>query len=185
MTWRSPDPTQSPRSGRAVRTRPEDINWMRESTSLQEQALGAFINHAQIQDAVPQRMLDDLASFQRVLFTSHRVRALSDAREDRCTVAGSGSAAQRTRDSKARLSSSARAASVMVVRASRQGRLPVVRFHDIVDAVSASRRHGQPAALCVCAVPGSPPAKCANLRDHAAERRRRSVARALIRVGRC
>jgi mono/diheme cytochrome c family protein len=47
--------------------------------SLQEQALGAFINHAQIQDAVPQRTLDDLASFQRVLFTSHRVRALADA----------------------------------------------------------------------------------------------------------
>jgi len=47
--------------------------------SLQEQALGAFINHAQIQDAVPQETLDDLASFQRVLFTSHRVRALSDA----------------------------------------------------------------------------------------------------------
>jgi cytochrome c peroxidase len=47
--------------------------------SLQEQALAAFIDHAQILDAVPQRMLDDLASFQRVLFTSHRVRALSDA----------------------------------------------------------------------------------------------------------
>ena len=27
----------------------------------------------------PQRLLEDLASFQRVLFTNHRVRALSDA----------------------------------------------------------------------------------------------------------
>ena len=48
-------------------------------TTLQEQALGALTNHAQIQNAPPQQMLDDLSSFQRVLFTNHRVRALSDA----------------------------------------------------------------------------------------------------------
>lgn len=48
-------------------------------TTLQEQALGALINHAQIQNTPPQQLLDDLASFQRVLFTNHRVRALSDA----------------------------------------------------------------------------------------------------------
>ena len=52
---------------------------MRASATLQEQALGAFINHAQVQNAPPQQMLDDLASFQRVLFTNHRVRALADA----------------------------------------------------------------------------------------------------------
>jgi cytochrome c peroxidase len=46
---------------------------------LQEQALGALLNHAQIQSLPPQRMLDDLAAFQRVLFTNERVRALSDA----------------------------------------------------------------------------------------------------------
>jgi cytochrome c peroxidase len=48
-------------------------------TTLQEQALGALINHAQIQNLPPQQFLDDLASFQRVLFTNHRIRALSDA----------------------------------------------------------------------------------------------------------
>ena len=48
-------------------------------TTLQEQALGALVNHAQIQDASPQRLLDDLSSFQRVLFTNDRVRALADA----------------------------------------------------------------------------------------------------------
>jgi cytochrome c peroxidase len=48
-------------------------------TTLQDQALGALVNHAQIQVAPPQRILDDLASFQRVLFTNPRVRALSDA----------------------------------------------------------------------------------------------------------
>jgi cytochrome c peroxidase len=49
------------------------------AATLQEQALGALTNHAQIQHAPPQRLLDDLASFQRLLFTNHRVRALSDA----------------------------------------------------------------------------------------------------------
>jgi cytochrome c peroxidase len=49
------------------------------AATLQEQALGALTNHAAIQNAPPQRLLDDLASFQRVLFTNHRVRALSEA----------------------------------------------------------------------------------------------------------
>ena len=47
--------------------------------TLQEQALGALTNHAQVQHAPPSQLLDDLSSFQRVLFTNHRVRALSDA----------------------------------------------------------------------------------------------------------
>ena len=48
-------------------------------TTLQEQALGALTNHAAIQGTAPQRMLDDLAAFQRVLFTNLRVRRLADA----------------------------------------------------------------------------------------------------------
>jgi cytochrome c peroxidase len=48
-------------------------------TTLQEQALGALTNHAQVQTLPPPQLLDDIASFQRVLFTNHRVRALSDA----------------------------------------------------------------------------------------------------------
>jgi cytochrome c peroxidase len=48
-------------------------------TNLQEQALGAFTNHAQVQQAPPQQLLDDLSSFQRSLFTNNRVRALADA----------------------------------------------------------------------------------------------------------
>jgi cytochrome c peroxidase len=46
---------------------------------LEEQALGALLAHAQIQAPPPPRMLEDLAAFQRTLFTNHRVRALSDA----------------------------------------------------------------------------------------------------------
>lgn len=47
--------------------------------TLQEQARGAITNHAQAQNPLPPALLDDLASFQRSLFSSHRVRALSDA----------------------------------------------------------------------------------------------------------
>jgi cytochrome c peroxidase len=49
---------------------------------LQEQALGAFIAHAQVQSPPTQQMLDDLAAFQNVLFSSPRVRVLADAVRD-------------------------------------------------------------------------------------------------------
>ena len=48
-------------------------------TTLQDQALGALLNHAQVQNAPPPGLLDDLASFQNALFTNERVRALSEA----------------------------------------------------------------------------------------------------------
>ena len=51
-------------------------------STLQEQALGALTNHAQIQHGPSPQLLDDLSSFQRVLFTNHRVRALADAVRD-------------------------------------------------------------------------------------------------------
>jgi cytochrome c peroxidase len=47
--------------------------------TLQEQALGALLHHAQVQNSPQQRLLDDLSSFQRVLFTNGRVRMLSEA----------------------------------------------------------------------------------------------------------
>jgi mono/diheme cytochrome c family protein len=47
--------------------------------TLQEQALAALTAHAQAGTAPPPQLLDDLASFQRILFTNHRVRALADA----------------------------------------------------------------------------------------------------------
>jgi cytochrome c peroxidase len=49
--------------------------------TLQDQALGALTNHAQVQSAPSAEFLDDLSSFQRVLFTNERVRALADAVE--------------------------------------------------------------------------------------------------------
>ena len=47
--------------------------------NLQEQALGAFEAHAQITTAPSTRLLDDLAAFQNVLFSSPRARKLADA----------------------------------------------------------------------------------------------------------
>jgi cytochrome c peroxidase len=47
--------------------------------TLQEQALGAFTNHAQAQQPPSQRMLDDVAAFQSMLFTSPAVRELAEA----------------------------------------------------------------------------------------------------------
>ena len=48
-------------------------------TTLQEQALQAFINHAQVQKAPAQQTLDDLNAFQLTLFSSPGVRALANA----------------------------------------------------------------------------------------------------------
>jgi cytochrome c peroxidase len=47
--------------------------------NLQEQARAALRAHAQIVNAPAPRLLDDLAAFQNVLFSSSRVRMLSDA----------------------------------------------------------------------------------------------------------
>jgi cytochrome c peroxidase len=47
--------------------------------TLQDQALGALLGHAQIQNPPQQRTLDDLSAFQRMLFSNRRVRALSAA----------------------------------------------------------------------------------------------------------
>ena len=114
--------------------------------TLQEQALGAFTNHAQVRNPPPQQMLDDLASFQRILFTNHRVRALSDAlREGTLPLP----------DADGPLTELEQAGKAVFVRACAQchggpgqstPKPPVIRFHDIssqcprpVDAVTPAR----------------------------------------------
>jgi cytochrome c peroxidase len=47
--------------------------------TLQEQAAGALLNHAELPTAAPLRLLDDLAAFQNALFTTLQVRDLSAA----------------------------------------------------------------------------------------------------------
>ena len=114
--------------------------------TLQEQALAAFTAHAQAGNAPPQRMLDDLASFQRILFTNSRVRALSDA-----VRAGT----LPLPDADGPLTQIEQAGKVVFVRACAQchggpgqstPKAPVVRYHDIssqcprpVDAVTPAR----------------------------------------------
>ena len=139
-------------------TGPDDVNpWPRgpnqfggyqldaRVTTLQEQALGALTNHAQVQQAPPTRLLDDLASFQRVLFTNHRVRALADAVRESTPLP----------DPDPPLNELEQQGKVVFVRACSQchggpsqsnGQAPVIRFHDIstqcprpVDAVAPAR----------------------------------------------
>ena len=114
--------------------------------TLQEQALAAFTAHAQVGNAPPQAMLEDLASFQRILFTNHRVRALSDAlREGTLPLP----------DADGPLTELEQAGKAVFVRACAQchggpgqstPKPPVIRFHDIssqcprpVDAVTPAR----------------------------------------------
>src|SRR5689334_4561891 len=47
--------------------------------TLQEQAHGALLAHAQVKVEPPVRMLDDITAFQQTLFSSHRVKNLADA----------------------------------------------------------------------------------------------------------
>jgi cytochrome c peroxidase len=114
--------------------------------TLQEQALGALTNHAQIQNAPRQRLLDDLSSFQRVLFTNHRVRALADAVRESTTPLP---------DPDPRLDDLEKQGKAVFERACSQchggpgqstAQAPVIRFHDIssqcprpVDAASPAR----------------------------------------------
>ena len=140
-------------------TGPDDVNpWTREPNpfggyqldarvaTLQEQALGALTNHAQVQQAPPQQLLDDLAAFERVLFTNHRVRALSDAVREGTTPLP---------DPDPRLTDLEQQGKVVFDRACSQchggpgqstAQAPVVRFHDIstqcprpVDTATSAR----------------------------------------------
>jgi cytochrome c peroxidase len=115
-------------------------------SSLQEQALGALTDHAQVQSPPTQQMLDDLASFQSVLFTNERVKALADAIQ-----AGTSPLP----DPDPPLNSLEQQGKVVFARACAQchggpgqstGQRPVVRYHDIssqcprpVDTVTPAR----------------------------------------------
>ena len=75
---RSRDQTDSSPSGRSLRrTGAAAISSTHAWTRLQNQALGALINHAQITAAPPQLFLDDLAAFQNTRFSSRRVERLA------------------------------------------------------------------------------------------------------------
>ena len=53
--------------------------WDARFTTLLEQARGALLDHAGVQSEPPPQLLDDIASFERTLFTNPRLVALADA----------------------------------------------------------------------------------------------------------
>jgi cytochrome c peroxidase len=107
------------------------------AATLQEQALGALRNHAEIQIAPPERLLNDLASFQRLLFTNPRVRNLSDAISAGVTPLP---------DPDPKLNALESQGKIVFQRACAQchggpdqstpirAPLPIVRYHDVVSA---------------------------------------------------
>jgi hypothetical protein len=77
---RSPDRTASFPNGKwRRRTDAVGISSTHERTHSQEQALGAFVDHAQVVVLPDMRTLDDLAAFQNSLFSSHRIAKLAEA----------------------------------------------------------------------------------------------------------
>lgn len=102
--------------------------------TLQEQALGALLGHAEIHNQPQQRLLDDLSSFQRVLFTNERVRALSAAIDQGVTPLP---------DADPPLNALEQQGKVVFTRSCTQchggpgqstTQAPVIRFHDIFSA---------------------------------------------------
>jgi cytochrome c peroxidase len=152
--WRS-----VPSVNNVALTGPDDVNpWPRgpnqfggyqldaRVATLQEQALGALTNHAEIKGVAPQRLLDDLTAFQRVLFTNDRVRQLAAAVR---------TGANPLPDTDRPLTELEQQGKVVFERACTQchggpgqstAEAPVVRFHDIatqcprpVDTVTPAR----------------------------------------------
>lgn len=119
--------------------------------TLQQQALGALSAHAEIRNPPAQRLLDDLTAFQRFLFSSERVRALSNALSAGILPLP---------DAEPRLNLLEQQGKAVFIRACAQchggpahstTHAPVVRYHDIsaqcprpVDTVVPARFNFQP-----------------------------------------
>ena len=138
--WCRPSTTSSSREMTA-RTRgtalPQPDGWLSAGCAvwhdLQEQALAALRAHAEIQNMPPRAAARRSGVVSaRAVHEQPRSRAVGrDQRRDRSPT-GSGSAAQRARDSRARPSSNARAASAMAVPRQSTTPFPIVRYHDIL-----------------------------------------------------
>ena len=153
--------------------------------TLQEQALGALVAHAQIQSPPQQRLLDDLSAFQRVLFTNERVRALSEAVDAGVTsAAGPGSAAQctgATGQSGVHTLMRAMPRRPRTVDAAAAGHAHATTSH----AVPAAGRHRDARPLQLQALPAAPRPQRADLRDHAADWRHDTPNQLRIPAARC
>ena len=139
-------------------------------TTLQEQALSAFMNHAQVQNVPAPQLLDDLSSFQRVLFTNHRVRVLADAVRTGAVplpdpdppltpVEQEGKAVFQRACSQCHGGPGTVHAPGHATRSPRAG--DSIPSHH--EPVPASPRHRDPGAIRVCGVPAAPCPKRTNL----------------------
>jgi cytochrome c peroxidase len=119
--------------------------------TLQEQALGALLNHAQVHNPPPQRMLDDLSSFQRVLFTNGRVRALAEAIDQGVTPLPDADPPLNALEQQGKAVFARSCAQCHGGPGQSTTQPPVVRFHDIssqcprpVDTVTPARFNFKP-----------------------------------------
>lgn len=125
-------------------TGPDDTNpWFRgpnklggyqldgRAATLQEQALGALTNHARIQSPPPQQLLDDLAAFQSALFTSPRVRALSEAIADGAATLPDPDLPLKPLEEQGKQVFQRACAQCHGGASQSNGVAPVIRFHDI------------------------------------------------------
>jgi len=99
--------------------------------TLQEQALGALLHHAQAQSPPPQRLLDDLSSFQRVLFTNGRVRTLSEAIDQGVTPLPSADPPLNALEQQGKAVFTRSCAQCHGGPGQSTTQAPVIRFHDI------------------------------------------------------
>jgi cytochrome c peroxidase len=121
--------------------------------TLQEQALGALVTHAEIKHQPPQQLLDDLAAFQREAFTNPRVRKLAAAVADGSLVLP---------DPDLPLSGLEEQGKAVFTRACGQCHggpgqsttvAPVVRFHDILSACPRPVDTAAPARFALAPCP--------------------------------
>ena len=87
--------------------------------TLQEQARGALLAHAQVSMEPPARLLDDLAAFQETLFSSKRVEALAETIRPPAARSPTPIPSWTSSSSRARWSSRARARNATAVRCTR------------------------------------------------------------------
>jgi cytochrome c peroxidase len=99
--------------------------------TLQEQALGALLSHAQIHNQPQPRLLDDLSSFQRVLFTNERVRALSAAIDQGVTPLPDADPPLNATEQQGKLVFTRSCAQCHGGSGQSTTQQPVIRFHDI------------------------------------------------------
>ena len=129
-------------------------------------------NHAQVDNPPSQQLLDDLHSFQRVLFTNSRVRALSDAiDEGTMPLPDPDPPLERAGAGRARSCSSVPAPSATAAPGSRPPQRPGDSISRHLQPVPASRRYRDARALRVRAVPAATRAQRPDVRDHVGERR--------------